>query len=68
MRPPGSRQWISSSACSLIASTTASGVWPRFSTPMPPAKSMYSRPSASIRRAPWAREAKIGAIETPRAT
>ena len=64
----GKQAWISCSACSRIAATIASGVWPRLRTPMPPPKSMYSRPSTSVRCAPWALAAKIGAIDTPRAT
>jgi len=35
---------------------------------MPPAKSMYSLPSTSTRRAPWARSATMGASETAFAT
>ena len=35
---------------------------------MPPAKSMYSLPSTSTRRAPCPWSAMIGASETPRAT
>ena len=35
------------STCACIASTTAGRLWPRFAQPSPPAKSTYSRPSAS---------------------
>ena len=47
----------------LLAGSRArprSGVWPPLSVPMPPTKSMYSRPSTSTSRAPCARSTKIG--------
>src|SRR3954452_11797152 len=57
-----------SSACRWIAARTASGGWPRSAQPRPPAKSTYSRPSASQTRAPSARETTSGGVEIPLAT
>ncbi len=62
--------WRSRAACSWMAATTRSSPWPTFMTPMPPAKSISSRPSASTRRAPRADRAVVSPANwpTPRAT
>ena len=39
-------------ACVTIALTTAGWAWPRMSGPHEQTRSMYSRPSASVTRAP----------------
>ena len=60
--------WRKRSTCSWTARTTAALPWPRFWQAMPPAKSMYSRPSASQIRAPQARETTRSVVATPRGT
>src|SRR4051812_7965767 len=66
---PTMKHWCRySSACRWIAATTAPGEWPRLAQPSPPAKSTYSRPSASQIRAPSARATTSGGVEIPRAT
>src|SRR3954453_14736608 len=52
--------WRYSSTCAWTASRTAGSEWPRFAQPSPPAKSTYSRPSASQTLAPSARETPRG--------
>src|SRR5687768_11577783 len=47
--------WMRSPACSRIASTTVSAVWPTASAPIPPARSTKTLPSTSSTSAPWAR-------------
>src|SRR4029450_12330096 len=57
------------STWSLTAWTTDGGVWPAFSTPRPPVKSMKRLPSTSSRTAPWAAAAYTGVmVATPLAT
>ncbi len=40
--------WAKRSICAWAAATTLGCEWPTFITPMPPAKSMNSRPSVSV--------------------
>ncbi len=46
--------WVNRSSCSAAARTTSGLVWPTLSVPMPPAKSIRTFPSTSVRRAPRA--------------
>ena len=58
--------WWNFSAWALMAATTLGWQWPMFMTPMPPAKSMYSRPSTSRTTAPRAEATCTGVrLETP---
>src|SRR5581483_2177561 len=66
--PTTKHWWRYSSACAWIAATTASGRCPRLFEAMPPAKSMYSRPSTSQTRAPSARATTRCGVATPFAT
>src|SRR5213078_3171545 len=56
------------STCSWTARTTVSGLCPRFWQAIPPAKSRYSRPSASQIVAPSARATTRSVVATPRGT
>ena len=47
-------QWIICAACAAMAATTGGGQCPAFTTPMPPAKSIISFPSASVMMLPLA--------------
>src|SRR3972149_4956292 len=52
-----------------MASKTLGWRWPTLLTPMPPAKSMYSRPSTSVSSAPSAFAMNRGLrLDTPRGT
>jgi hypothetical protein len=47
-----------------MASTTGAGQWPAFTTPIPPAKSINSLPSASVIIAPFA-SLTVAVLKTP---